>query len=134
MTVYHVLGRPQDMNWAQVITPVLRRHHFRLWRTGLTDGTGREIWWGSGNYDLSVRWTDLTHRPDPDMNEERNFIERTLDGNKEITRKTKIKILQIPLRGSNECGYDFTTDGKALFVEFEAPGPAGSEAGRSAKK
>ncbi len=68
MNPYKILGRVQDLNFVIVIEPVLTRHHFRLWRTGWTRADGRELWWGSGNYDLSVRLRDLSHRPDPDMN------------------------------------------------------------------
>lgn len=123
MTIYYVLGRPQDMNWAKVITPVLRRHHFRLWRTGLKDGSGREIWWGTGNYDLSVRWTDLSHRPDPEMNAERDYVRHSLDGIPGVESLKLIQLPQIPLRGINECGYEFRTDGRALLVELASPGP-----------
>jgi len=116
MNLYEVMGRTQDMNWAQVVRPIQERHHFRLWRTGIVDRRGRELWWGSGNYDLSVRWIDLSHRPDPDMNRERDYLAATLRGVPSVESLALVELPQIPREGRNDKGYPFTTDGRALLV------------------
>lgn len=116
MNLYEVLGRTQDMNWAQVVRPIQERHHFRLWRTGLHDPRGRELWWGSGNYDLSVRWRDLSHRPDPDMNLERDHLAKSLAGLPEVESLRLVALPQIPREGFNDKGYPFFTDGRALLA------------------
>lgn len=118
MNDYRVLGRRQDMNWARVITPIETRHHFRLWRTGVFDPKGRELWWGSGNFDLSVRYRDLSHRPHPDMNLEREYLAETLAGSPHVEKLSRMTLAQIPLSGRNDKGYPFTSDGRALFVEL----------------
>lgn len=119
MNGYRVLGRLQDMNWAIVVIPIEKRHHFRLWRTGLADARGRELWWGSGNFDLSARYWDLSHRPDPDMNMERDYIARSLEGSARVERMSLVPLPQIPLRGKNDKGYEHFTDGRALLVELK---------------
>ncbi len=113
MNSYRTMGRFQDMNWARPIRAIESRHHFRLWRTGIVDGRGRELWWGSGNLDLFVRWSDLSHTPDPDMDAERDFIAASLKGKASLAWQA---LPQIPLEGVNDKGYAFRTDGRVLIV------------------
>ncbi|MBI5211562.1 MAG: LssY C-terminal domain-containing protein [Elusimicrobia bacterium] len=119
--IYRLLGRPQDMNWAQVETPIVSRHHFRLWRTGFADREGRELWWGSGNHDLAIRWSDLSHRPDPNMDKERDFIAWSLESSG--VRMSWVDLPQIPRSGANDKGYEFKTDGRALLVDCSPARP-----------
>jgi hypothetical protein len=121
MNEYLVMGRIQDMNWVQVVRPIAERHHFRLWRTGIIDAQGREIWWGSGNYDLSVRYWDLSHRPDPDDDRERDFLAGTLKGLAGVERLELVALPQIPKAGANDKGYPFRTDGRALLATLASP-------------
>jgi hypothetical protein len=115
MNDYRLADRRQDMNWALVVSPIQSRHHFRLWQTAAADERGRRIWWGSGDFDLSVRWIDLSHRPDPDMDAERDFIGNSLL--KVGAAQTRLVALpQIPREGRNDKGYPFRTDGRALVV------------------
>ncbi|MEK7859305.1 MAG: LssY C-terminal domain-containing protein [Elusimicrobiota bacterium] len=118
MNDFRVLGRRQDMNWVQVIRPVETRHHFRLWKTGVFDARGREVWWGSGNFDLSVRYWDFSHRPHPDMNLERAFLAESLKGSARVERTALLDLAQIPKAGVNAHGYPFSSDGRALLVEL----------------
>lgn len=118
MQGYRVMGRTQDMNWAQVIVPMETRHHFRLWRTGVVDARGRELWWGSGDFDLSIRWWDLSHRPSPDTDLERDFLEKTLAGSPLVERASLVALPQIPRAYVNDNRYRFHDDGQALLVEL----------------
>jgi hypothetical protein len=119
MNDYRLMGRCQDMNWVRVITPLQTRHHFRLWRTGLLDARGREFWWGSGDFDLSIRWRDLSHRPHPDLNLERDFLAESLKGVAAVERLSWRELAQIPQSGFNDKGYPFSSDGRALVVELD---------------
>ena len=105
MNDYRLGGRRQDMNWEISVRPFAERHHFRLWRTGMKD-----VWWGSGNYDLSIRWSDFSHVPDPDMNRERDFIAGTLGG------AQLVRLPQIPTEGADDKGYAYRTDGRAAVI------------------
>ncbi len=118
MNLYRLGGRVQTMNWVRVARPVAERHHFRLWRTGLSDARGRELWWGHGDYDLSVRWWDLSHRPDPEINRERDFLAGTLRERLEVETLRWVPLPQIPRSGANDKGYPFRTDGRALLVRL----------------
>ncbi|MBI4424071.1 MAG: LssY C-terminal domain-containing protein, partial [Elusimicrobia bacterium] len=116
MNLYQLEGRAQDLNWSKPITPIAKRHHFRLWRSSWRDERGRQVWWGSGNLDLDVRWRDLSHVPDPDMDAERDFIARSLAGSPHVESIRLERAPQVPLAGANDKGYAFRTDGRALVV------------------
>lgn len=116
---YRLMERTQDMNWAQVIVPMETRHHFRLWRTGVADKDGRELWWGSGDFDESLRLWDLSHRPSPDTDLERDYLARSLEKSALVERTALLALPQIPRRYVNDNRYEFHDDGRALFVELK---------------
>ena len=116
MNDYRLLGRRQDMNWVRVVRPFAERHHFRLWRTGATDYNGRGVWWGSANYDLSIRWSDFSHRPDPDADRERDFVAGTLSSSTFVRSVVLTPLEQIPRDDVNDKDYPFRTDGRAAVI------------------
>lgn len=118
MNDYRLRGRRQDMNWALPVRFLQERHHFRLWRTGLVDRDGRDFWWGSANYDLRVRWRDLSHVPDPDADRERDFIVSTLSRSPRLRAATILPAPRVPVEGRNDKGYAFRTDGRVALIEL----------------
>lgn len=122
MNDYRLIGRRQNMNWARPVRPLEERHHFRLWATGMMDSSGRDVWWGSGNYDLSIRWRDFSHRPDPDMDRERDFITATLTSSHLLESLALVPMPQIPRAGANDKGYSFHNDGRAALIVLK-PSP-----------
>lgn len=118
MNDYRLRGRRQDMNWAIAVRPVAERHHFRLWHAGTRDRRGRDLWWGSGNYDLSVRWSDLSHRPDPDVDRERDFLLSTLKDSPRVESVAHLVLPQVPREDVNDKGYPFRTDGRVAVIEL----------------
>lgn len=116
MNDYRLKGRRQAMNWAIPVRFIEERHHFRLWHTGNFDARGRAWWWGSGNYDLSTRWRDLSHRPDPDANRERDFVVETLRASPRVESIVIIPHPRVPLEGANDKGYPFRTDGRVAVI------------------
>jgi hypothetical protein len=119
MNDYRLIGRRQDMNWAIPVRPILERHHFRLWRTGLRLGE-RSFWWGSGNYDLDVRWRDFSHIPDPDADSERDEILRRFARSRFVESAALVPLPQIPREGVNDKGYPFRTDGRAALIVLKS--------------
>ncbi|MDE2510705.1 MAG: LssY C-terminal domain-containing protein, partial [Elusimicrobia bacterium] len=110
-----------SMNWALPVRPLAERHHFRLWNTGTRDRAGRLFWWGSGNYDLRIRWRDFSHVPDPDMDREREFISETLARSPLLDSIVLTPLPQIPREGANDKGYPFRTDGRVAVIVLRAP-------------
>lgn len=118
MQGYRLMGRYQDLNWAQVVS-WQARHHFRMWRTGIRDKKGRELWWASGDYDEKLRLWDLSHVPNPDLNLERQWLQDSLAGSPYVEKLTLVPLKQIPRSYRNDNRYPFTSDGRALLVELK---------------
>ncbi len=116
MNHYRVENRVQDHNWAIPVRAIHERHHFRLWKLSLTDPEGRSYWWGSGNYDLESRIRDFSHRPDPEIDKERDFIAATLAENPRVASIERRLCPRVPRSGSNDKGYKFRCDGRILVV------------------
>ena len=127
---FHVEGKGEDMNWAQVVHVVTKRHHFRLWKLKDLAPDGRQIWWGSGSYDVGINWRHIinpTHAISPDISAERDYIARSLLGSPGVVRAGLTALPQIPREGVNDEGGAYFTDGRALVVEFiGAPAPSAS--------
>lgn len=119
MNDYYLEGRRQAMNWAIPVRHIHERHHFRLWDSGRRDERGRAVWWGTGDYDLKVRWHDLSHVPDPEMNRERDYLAQTLEGSALVENVSLVPLAQIPREGANDKGYPFRNDGRALVIELK---------------
>jgi LssY C-terminus len=131
MNVYALGGRPPDRQWSRPVRGISERHHFRLWALDPADELGRLLWWGCGNYDLRVRWRDLSHAPDPDADRERDFIAASLADSPLLESAALEPLPQIPREGVNDKGYPFRGDGRAAKIVlrpdaacFSAPGPA----------
>lgn len=118
MNEYWLGGRRQDMNWSIQTKFLTARHHFRVWDTGLRDPRGRAVWWGAGDYDLSIRWHDLSHVRDPDLDAERDFIAASLKDSAFLERASLVALPAIPREGANDKGYKFRTDGRAALIEL----------------
>lgn len=118
MNEYWLGGRRQGMNWAIATKFLSARHHFRVWDTGLRDPRGRPIWWGAGDYDLSIRWRDLSHVRDPDIDAERDYIAASLKDSPRLERSALVAVPSIPRSGANDKGYEFHTDGRAAVIEL----------------
>lgn len=123
MNDYALRGRRQDMNWAIPVRGIGERHHFRLWCTGQLDARGRCYWWGTGNYDRSIRRLDLSRRPDPDMDRERDFVLDSLGSSPLVEIRLLAPLPQIPAEGVNDKGYAYRTDGRVGVAVLRSVGP-----------
>lgn len=118
MNHYALDGRRQDLNFARNVRPPHARHHFRLWRLPAAGPGGVDAWWGAANYDVAIRWSDLSHRTDPALDPERDFIARSLR-DAGFTRQELRAVPGLPREVVNDKGYRyFTADGRALVVWF----------------
>ena len=116
MNSYTLFGHEQDHNFSIQTGFRFSRHHFRLWKSPFTDEKGRPIWWGAADYDVDIRWRDLSHVTDPDINRERNFLASTFKG---LAKQLRwIALPQVPRAGSDDRGYAYRGDGKVLLATF----------------
>jgi hypothetical protein len=83
MSQLYLFGRPQDYGWAHAepIDVVRSRNHLRIWQAPFTVN-GETLWVGAATHDIGFerdeRNNSLTHKIDPDIDLERDYVEKTL--------------------------------------------------------
>ncbi len=83
MSQLYLFGRPQDYGWAHAepINVVETRNHLRIWKAPFTVN-GEMLWVGAATHDIGFerdeRNNGLTHKIDPDIDLERDYVEKTL--------------------------------------------------------
>ena len=83
MSQLYLFGRPQDYGWAHAepINVVRTRNHLRIWKAPFTVN-GETLWVGAATHDIGFerdqRNNGVTHKIDPDIDLERDYVEKTL--------------------------------------------------------
>jgi len=83
MSQLYLFGRPQDYGWAHAepISVVRSRNHLRIWKAPFQVGD-ETVWVGAATHDIGFerdqRNNGITHKIDPDIDLERNYVEKTL--------------------------------------------------------
>lgn len=126
MSPLMVFGRVQDYGWAQSdpVMTVAERHHFRLWKAPFTDTLGGEVWVGAGTHDVGFdrdqRNGKITHRIDPNVDGERDYIGESLKLSGQVvkldyhTREKQIK------EAKTAHGQEIFSDGRLLLIYMKA--------------
>ncbi|NOZ80635.1 MAG: phosphatase PAP2 family protein [DPANN group archaeon] len=94
---------------------VRTRHHARLWKTAYVTPDGEHIYVGTASFDSGIKW-GVTHRINPDIDTEREFLFRDLKRTGMIATTKKQEFVK-PKLGSNFTGDLFFTDGR-LYLLF----------------
>ncbi len=94
-----------------------KRHHVRFWITSFETPNGQAIFIGTASFDDGLKW-GITHRIDPNIDAERNFIARELvaDG---LVESTERFVTTPPILGHNFTGDAFFTDGKVVLLSLK---------------
>lgn len=90
-----------------------QRHHTRYWLTSY-ELSGKPVWIATASFDTGLRYL-VTHRIDPDIDKEREFIKNDLSKTDFIKEIQKIQLV-VALTGSNAGGDAFYTDGQAYVI------------------
>jgi len=83
MSPLYLFGRQQDYGWAHAepISVVASRNHLRIWKAPF-DVHGQTLWVGAATHDVGFerdqRNNGVTHKIDPDIDLERDYVEKTL--------------------------------------------------------
>ncbi len=85
MSILYLFGRPQDFGYenAQAVEVANQRNHFRIWKTPFPGPQNQILWAGAGTHDIGIERDQrsanaITHKIDPDVDKERDFIGATL--------------------------------------------------------
>lgn len=124
MSILTLFGRPQDygMAHAEPIKVVAQRHHLRLWKAPFQVDT-QELWVGAATHDIGFDRDNrpgkkITHKIDPDIDSEREYVGRSLDETGLVAKESYI----LPSNASKEArtatGAGFHSDGRVLVVHL----------------
>ena len=121
MSHLYLWDRMQDFGYeqAQAFSVVATRHHFRLWKAPFTYNN-ETVWVGAATHDTGfekdVRTGKLTHKIDPNVDDERENLASGL----QKSGKTKSMTYYLPpnpvQEAKNASGGSYHSDGKLLVV------------------
>jgi hypothetical protein len=117
-------GRPPDLVFQKSLDTFAKRHHIRIWKLASTY-EGREVWVGAATHDIAVEHTKTmtkwTHRIDPHIDRERDWVESDLLFIGSATGYADINRPNAPRNAANATGDDIVSDGVMSVVQV---GPA----------
>lgn len=131
MSPLYLFNRPQDYGWAHAepITVVASRNHLRVWKAPFTVN-GQTLWVGAATHDVGFerdqRNNGLTHKIDPDIDLERDYVEKTLSSAGLVAEVTHF-LPKDPLKEAKTAtGGSFHSSGQVLVLKLVTAGTASS--------
>ena len=128
MSELTLFGRVQDygLAHAEPIQVVAQRHHLRLWKAPF-QVEGQELWVGAATHDIGFdrdqRNNGLTHKIDPNIDDEREFVGRSLDETGLVAKLSYITPAQPSTEARTATGATFHSDGRVLVVRLIPDNP-----------
>jgi hypothetical protein len=126
MSPLYLFGRPQDYGWAHAepISVAASRNHLRLWKAPF-DLHGQTLWIGAATHDIGFERdqrnksvTSLTHKIDPDIDLERDYLEKNLSSTGLVDQVTHF-LPDNPLREAKTAtGGSFHSNGQVLILKL----------------
>jgi hypothetical protein len=123
MSQLYLFGRSQDYGWAHAepIDVVRSRNHLRIWQAPFTVN-GETLWVGAATHDIGFerdeRNNGLTHKIDPDIDLERDYVEKTLCGTGLVTQVSHF-LPQNPMKEARTAtGGSFHSNGQVLILKL----------------
>lgn len=127
MSILTLFGRPQDYGFAHAepLTVVATRHHLRIWKAPF-DIDGRPVWVGAGTHDIGFerdqRNGGVTHKIDPAVDGERDFIGQTLGATGLLVAQNYVTPPDAVTEALTATGGSFHSDGRILVMSLASSG------------
>lgn len=121
MSQLYLFGRPQDFGFVDgmPIQVVAERNHFRAWRTPWLDSQGHTVWAGAGTHDVGIEKDQsgtLTHRIDPNIDTERDYILQTLEDAGKVANTEYLTPADPVRQAVTATGDAYHSDGRILII------------------
>jgi hypothetical protein len=137
MSQLYLFGRPQDYGWAHAepISVVASRNHLRIWKAPFTLH-GQMLWVGAATHDIGFerdqRNNGFTHKIDPDIDLERDYVEKTLSSTGFVSELTHFLPKNPMQEAKTATGGSFHSNGQVLVLKLAASAGAGAASTSSA--
>jgi hypothetical protein len=126
MSPLYLFGRQQDYGWAHAepIAVVASRNHLRIWKAALIVD-GRTLWVGAATHDIGFerdqRNNGLTHKIDPNIDLERDYVEKTLTSTGLVAEVTHVLPTNPMQEAKTATGGSFHSNGQVLVLKLGEP-------------
>jgi len=118
-----LFGRGQDYGYAraEAIKVIGWRDHFRIWQTPFKGPNGETLWAGAGTHDVGIekdqrKENGITHRIDPEIDGERDFIAATLQQAGYVQATGYMARPKQVKDAKTATGGEIKTDGRTLVI------------------
>jgi hypothetical protein len=123
MSPLYLFGRSQDYGWAHAepIKVVASRNHLRIWKAPF-QVDGQTLWVGAATHDIGFerdeRNNGITHKIDPDIDLERNYVDKTLTSTGLVAEVTHVLPVDALKEARTATGGSFHSDGHVLVLKL----------------
>ncbi len=123
MSQLYLFGRPQDYGWAHAepISVVASRNHLRIWKAPFTVNGGT-VWVGAATHDIGFerdqRNNGITHKIDPDIDAERDYVEKTLSSTGLVSQLMHFLPDNPMKEAKTATGGTFHSNGEVLILKL----------------
>lgn len=123
MSQLYLFGRPQDYGWAHAepIAVVASRNHLRIWKAPF-NAHGQTLWVGAATHDVGFerdqRNNGVTHKIDPDIDLERDYVEKTLSSTGLVEEVMHITPDNPMKEAKTATGGGFHSNGQVLVLRL----------------
>jgi len=128
MSPLYLFGRSQDYGWAHAepISVVKSRNHLRVWKAPF-ELNGEILWVGAATHDIGFerdqRNNGVTHKIDPDIDLERDYVEKTLASTGLVAEITHF-LPDTPMKEAKTAtGGTFHSSGQVLILKLDESAP-----------
>ena len=123
MSPLYLFGRVQDFGFehAEPVQMVQQRHHLRIWKAPI-EIDGQTVWVGAATHDVGFekdqRNNGLTHKIDPDIDKDREYLGETLDATGEVAALSHVTPSDPLKEAHTATGGSFHSDGQILVMQL----------------
>lgn len=128
MSQLYLFGRPQDYGWAHAepLSVVRSRNHLRIWKAAF-QVNGLTLWVGAATHDIGFerdqRNNGITHKIDPDIDLERDYVEKTLASTGFVGEIAHFLPDRPMKEAQTATGGTFHSNGQVLILKVDEPAP-----------
>jgi hypothetical protein len=128
MSILYLFDRPQDYGFAHAepVRVAESRNHLRVWKSPY-EVQGRPLWCVAATHDIGFerdqRNNGLTHKIDPAVDGEREYVNGTLSGTGLVAQRDHVTPADPLTTAKTATGGEFNSDGRILMLVLKDTAP-----------
>ena len=125
MSTLYLFDRPQDYGFAHAepVRVIMSRNHLRVWKSPY-QVDGRPLWCVAATHDIGFerdqRNNGVTHKIDPAIDGEREFVSQTLSGTGLVSARGHVVPAHPLTTAKTATGGEFHSDGRILVLVLKS--------------